>query len=192
MIDIIEKYNENGYIYLKKLKENNIPTIYVTRLCQKGVIRKVTRGVYIISNYIEDDLYINYLKNKDLIYTKNTALYLHNLSLKQFDTYQANFLYGKNVSRIKNIEYNILRNKEIFELGKTYVETAMGNLVPCYDKERAICNLFMSDFCDEEVKCYAINEYKNNYLNINKLYEYSKKLNIYEKVKNVFEVLLWE
>ena len=84
----------------------------------------------------------------------------------------------------------IPRNKEIYELGKEFVLTPMGNLVPCYDKERSICNIFMLDFCDEEVKAFAIKEYKNKHLNINKLYDYAKKLNIYDDVKNIFEVLL--
>jgi len=68
----------------------------------------------------------------------------------------------------------------------------MGNLVPCYDKERSICNIFMTNFCDEEVKAFAIKEYKNKYLNINKLYDYAKQLNVYDAVKNIFEVLLWD
>lgn len=192
MFEKIKKLNINGYIFNKVLKDNNIPTVYLTRLCKKGVIKKVTSGVYILSDYIEDEFYINYLKNKDLIYTNNTALYLQELTLKQLETYQVNFYYGKNVSNVRNLEYKVLRNKVIYELGKEFVVTPMGNLVPCYDKERSICNIFMLNFCDEEVKAFAIKEYKNKYLNINKLYDYAKKLNVYEDVKNIFEVLLWD
>lgn len=192
MFKKIINLNKNGYIFTKVLKDNNIPTVYLTRLCKKGLIKKVTSGVYILSDYIEDEFYINYLKNKDLIYTNNTALYLQELTPKQFENYQVNFLYGKNVSNVKNLDYKVLRNKSIYELGKEFVLTPMGNLVPCYDKERSICNIFMLDFCDEEVKAFAIKEYKNKYLNINKLYDYAKKLNVYDDVKNIFEVLLWD
>lgn len=192
MLEQIIKLNQNGYIFTKVLKENNIPTVYLTRFCQKGIIRKVARGVYILSEYVEDNFYINYLKNKDLIYTNNTALYLQQLTPKQFENYQVNFYYGKNVKNVKKLEYKVLRNKLIYELGKQFVETPMGNLVPCYDKERSICNLFMQDFCDEEVKTFAIKEYKNKYLNINKLYDYAKKLKVYNDVKNIFEVILWD
>lgn len=192
MFEKIKCLNQNGYIFAKHLKENNIPSIYLTRFCAKGLIKKVASGIYILADYIEDELYINYLKNKDLIYTSNTALYLQELTPKQFDTFQVNFLYGKNVLNVKNLDYKVLRNKMIYELGKEYVITPMGNFVPCYDKERCICNIFMTKFCDEEVKAFAIKEYKNKYLNINKLYEYAKKLNVYDDVKNIFEVLLWD
>ncbi len=192
MFEKIKNLNINGYIFAKSLKEKNIPTVYLTRLCKQGLIKKIASGVYILSDFIEDDFYINYLKNKDLIYTNNTALYLQELTPKQFEHYQVNFLYGKNVSNVKNLDYKVLRNKMIYELGKEYVLTPMGNLVPCYDKERCICNIFMLDFCDEEVKAYAIKEYKNKYLDINKLYEYAKKLNVYVDIKNIFEVLLWD
>ena len=95
MFKKIINLNKNGYIFTKVLKDNNIPTVYLTRLCKKGLIKKVASGVYILSEYIEDEFYINYLKNKDLIYTNNTALYLQELTPKQFEDYQVNFLYGK-------------------------------------------------------------------------------------------------
>ena len=192
MFEKIKKLNVNGYIFTKILKDNNIPTIYLTRLCKRGLIKKVAYGIYILSDYIEDEFYINYLKNKDLIYTNSSALYLHGLTHKQLDTYQVNFFYGKNVSNVKELDYKVLRNKKIYELGKEFVITPMGNVVPCYDKERSICNIFMTNFCDEEVKAFAIKEYKNKYLNINKLYDYAKQLNVYDAVKNIFEVLLWD
>ena len=162
MFKKIINLNKNGYIFTKVLKDNNIPTVYLTRLRKKGLIKKVASGAYILTDYIEDEFYINYLKNKDLIYTNNTALYLQELTPKQFENYQVNFLYGKNVSNVKNLDYKVLRNKSIYELGKEFVLTPMGNLVPCYDKERSICNIFMLDFCDEEVKAFAIKEYKNS------------------------------
>ncbi len=52
MFDKIKKLNKNGYIFAKTLKDNSIPTVYLTRLCQKGLIKKVTSGVYILSNYV--------------------------------------------------------------------------------------------------------------------------------------------
>lgn len=42
-----------------------------------------------------------------------------------------------------------------------------------------------------EVQTSFINEYKDNYLNIKKSYEYAKELKVYEKVRNVFEVIGW-
>ncbi len=57
MLEKIRKLNKNGYIFAKILKENNIPTVYLTRLCEKGLIKKVVSGVYILPDYIEDGFY---------------------------------------------------------------------------------------------------------------------------------------
>ena len=192
MFKKIIELNINGYIFSETLRNEKIPSVYLTRMCKKGMIKKIVRGIYILPNYIEDDLYINYLKDKDLIYTNNTSLYLQGLTQKHLEDYQVNFLYGKNVSNVKHLNYRVLRNKEIYELGKEFVKTPMGNFVPCYDKERSICNIFMMNFCDDEVKSYAIKEYKQKYLNIDKLYEYAKKLKVYDEIKNIFEILLWD
>ena len=37
---------------------------------------------------------------------------IEKLTPKQFEDYQVNFLYGKNVSNVKNLNYKVLRNKE--------------------------------------------------------------------------------
>lgn len=99
----LKKLNMNGYIFTKILKDNNIPTIYLTRLCKKVSIKRVAYGIYILSDYIEDEFYINYLKNKDLIYTNSSALYLHGLTHKQLDTYQVNFFMKKMFRMLKNL-----------------------------------------------------------------------------------------
>ena len=80
------------------------------------MIKKVAYGIYILPDYIEDEFYINYLKNKDLIYTNSSALYLHGLTHKQLDTYQVNFfaiIFSIFTKTILNISLN---NKTIYRI----------------------------------------------------------------------------
>ena len=61
-----------------------------------------------------------------------------------------------------------------------------------YDKERCICDLFLRpDEYDAEERVYAIEEYRARSLDLEKLYSCAKQFGVYEKVKNVFEVLTW-
>lgn len=84
----------------------------------------------------------------------------------------------------------VVSRKTYFTVGIIELNTQFGNKVRTHDKERCICDLFMrSDFYDYEDRVYAINEYKRNYLNIKKLYEYAKLFKVYEEVKNVFELI---
>jgi len=180
----------NGYIYSDLIKRNNVKTIYITRLISEGKLKKVARGVYITNDGVEDELFILNLQYKKMVYCGETALYLNQLSNKQSPSYEAMFPYGYN-NKVPGIVMKYTR-KEEYSLGVEYIRTMYGNLVKSYDKERCICDLFInSDKYDYEDRVYAINEYKNNYLDFNKLYSCAKKLGVYDKVKNVFEVIGW-
>ena len=83
MEEKIIKLNKNGYILAKDLKKNNIPSIYLTRLERHNAINKVHRGIYILNDVVEDEIYINSLVYSDLVYTNRTALYLNELTNRQ-------------------------------------------------------------------------------------------------------------
>lgn len=182
---------ENGYIFSKKLKEQNIPSVYITRMVKEGSIVKVAPGIYITKDVIEDMFYIYSMQYKSIVYDGQTALYLNKLTNRQFNGYQVIVPYGSKVINYK-FKVRTTRNKIFYDTGISNIETPYGNIVKCYDKERCICNLFLYNDFDEEEKSYAIREYKNNYLDIKKLYEYATILGCIEEMKNVFEVIIWE
>ncbi len=190
-LDIIKIANENnGYLYAELIKKYNIHTAYLTQLVKEGLLTRVARGIYITDQGIEDQLFIYSLTYHKMIYSGETALFLNNLSNKQIVNYEATMPYGTNIPKIKDVRIRQSR-KKTFLLGVTDVQTSFGNYVKTYDKERCICDLFMQNDYDYESVIYAINEYKDNYLNLKKLYEYAKVLKVYEKVRNVFEVIGW-
>lgn len=190
--DVINIANDNnGYIYSKLIKEHNIPTMLLTRLCREEALERVDRGIYITESGVEDELFINSIKYSRIIYSGETALFLNGLSNKQEPIYEFSIPYGTNAPRIEG--YNIRYSRSTsFEIGITEIATSFGNKVRTYDKERCICDLFVRpEHYDYEDRNFAIKEYANNYLNFKKLYSYAKKLNVYDEVKNVFEVIGW-
>ena len=101
------------------------------------------------------------------------------------------YYYGTHVPKIDGVVIRQSRSRH-FCLRITEIETAFGNKVICYNKERCICDLFIRpNNYDYEDRVYAIEEYKTNYLNFDKLYEYAKLLGVYKIVKSVFEVVGW-
>ncbi len=189
---IIKLANQNnGYLTPNLIKENGIYTSYIHRLVISEDLFKVERGIYITKQGIEDEYYINNLKYSNIVYSGDTAIFLNGLSNKQSPEKEVSIAYGVNIPKLG--EYTIKQTrKDTFYLGITMVETPFGNKVRCYDKERCICDLFIRpDNYDYEDRVYAINTYKKEYLNLDKLYDYASKLGIIEKVKNVFEVVAW-
>lgn len=48
----------NGFLRNKDLVDNNIPRVYLTRLVNNNVIERVSRGLYVKTNSLPDDLVI--------------------------------------------------------------------------------------------------------------------------------------
>ena len=189
-IELIEKIckGNNGYVTDQMVKKNKIPTIVITRLVRKGVLFKVARGVYLHKDYPEDQLFTFCLAYSKFVYSKNTALYLNNLSNRRMTKIYVNVPRNYNlnivpeglvINRVNEVNYN---------LGLIDLETPFGNKVKSYDKERCICDLFLFDNDLEEIK-FALNEYIKGSYDIVKLYEYAKQLKIYERVKLIIELL---
>ena len=75
--------NENGGILTASLmRENNIPTVYLTRLTREGKLKRVARGVYISREGIYDELFMLQTRFPKIIFSYETALYLLNLTDK--------------------------------------------------------------------------------------------------------------
>ena len=62
-------------------------------------------------------------------------------------------------------------------------------MVPCYDAERTICDVFRSEI-DAQDKQVAVKEYLKENKNIPKLMEYAKIFRVDKKIKQYLEALL--
>ena len=81
---------------------------------------------------------------------------------------------------------------ELFDLGRIDVATQFGNIVPCYNLERTICDLIRNRRrLDEElflstIKAYAADKSRNT----SRLGEYAEYMGIEDKVNKILEVIL--
>lgn len=179
--------NNQGYITNRITKDLGIPTIYLTRMTKSDEIKKVLRGIYVLPKIVEDELFIYYLKYSNIIYTGNTALVLNKMSNRSLKIIEANVMYNYNPHRITDFKVNRV-NEMNYNLGKEFVETEYGNKVPTYNKERVLCNIFINEDLDNEALNYAIRQAKIQKIDYEKLYEYSIKLNVYDKVRFLLEI----
>ena len=69
---------------------------------------------------------------------------------------------------------------ELFELGKTMLQTPAGNLVPCYDLERTICDVIRS-----RNKIGT-----ETFLSALKQYAYARQMRVSGVLRQYLEVLL--
>ena len=187
----ILKLFKNGYLTTKDVTNNNIPRAYLTKLIKEGKIERVGRGVYIKKNVLVDDFVILQSKSKYTIYSNTTALYLHGFSKRIPIKYDITVKSGYKGSLQKEKNVNLFYTKrELLELGVINYKLDSGNIIKVYDLDKTICDIIKNKKkIDAEIFNKAIREYfysKNK--NTLKLYEYAKKMNIYNKVRDTFEV----
>lgn len=185
-IDIIKaimKVN-NGYVTSKQITELGIHRMYLKIMLEKEMIDKISNGIYIDKNVYEDNFFTFQLKYPKVIYSRFTALYFFNLTEVNPTLYDLTCDYNYHVEEI-NKKHSIIRcKKDILYLGVVKVKTPLGNEVNAYDRERCICDIikYKNKLDLEQVK-KSVRMYVNDKnKNLNKLSEYSKKLNVYKEV----------
>lgn len=185
-IEIVEELmkKNNGYITSKELDMFDIHRMYLSIMQEKGIIEKVSPGIYIDSNKIEDNYYVFSLSMPNVIFSHMTALYFHGLSIKApNDVYDITVKrsYNSNHLRKHNVFYV---DNDIYELGLTEIETPMGNKVKTYDVERCICDIIRSkNRMDSEHVKHSVREYlKRKDKDLVKLSLYAEKLGVKEVV----------
>ena len=183
---------KNDYLTTKEVTDNNVPRTYLTKLIKKNKIERVSRGVYIKKNVLVDEFVILQSKSKYAIYSNATALYLHGFSNRIPIKYDITVKSGYKGSLQKERNVNLFYTKrELLELGVINYKLNSGNIIRVYDLDKTICDIIKNKKkIDAEIFNKAIREYfyskKKNTL---KLYEYAKKMKIYNKVRDTFEVL---
>ena len=182
--------NENyGYIRTRDFEKLGISRPSIQSYIDKKIIRKVSRGLYINNNLIEDEFYILQQKFSNIIFSHNTACYLLNLSDRAPYKIDVTTLNHNNISEDLEIHYVA---KDKLNIGIIEIESPYSNPIKIYNAERCICDILRSpDSVDLELYNKIINNYfKQKNKDLSTLEEYSKIFNVHEKFEHIMEVLI--
>ncbi len=102
VINYLEKIEElikqqHGTILSSDLDEYGIPRNYLQRFIIEGKLERCDRGVYVAIDAIEDEMFAMQKKYSKLIYSHETALFMHNLSERTPFEYSATVPSGYKV-----------------------------------------------------------------------------------------------
>ena len=181
----------NGYVTSKQITDLGIHRMYLKKLVEEKIIYKITNGIYLDSNKMEDSYYVLNIKFPNIIYSHMTALYFYGLSIKApFDHYDITIPRDYHNPSIKKHEI-FYANKDLYELGLTEVETPMGNKVRCYDIERCICDIIRSkNRMDIEHVKYSVRQYiKRKDKDLVKLSKYADVLGNKDEIMNFISMM---
>lgn len=183
-----------GILTSKVAGERGIDNKVLQRLCKDGAIERISRGIYLDANFIEDEYLVMQLRCKMCIFSHETALYLHGLNDRNPIELTVTVPSGYNTRLmvVKNKYKFFYVKKEMHEMGSISLKSNFGNLLKVYDIERTICDCIKkrkeldSDLVVSAIKAYMRLSDKN----LPKLLEYADKLNVKREIKQYMEVLL--
>jgi len=185
---------KKGVITTKEVENLGINRRVLPRMIEKRLIERVTNGVYIDIDTIEDTYFTSQATCRKGIFSNDTALYFHGLSDRTPIKYSFTIPSGYNTKLLKEKRYNFFYvKKELHELGAIEMKTPYGKIIKIYDVERTICDIIKNkDKLDISIVTDAIKDYvKLKNKDLIKLHKYAKLLNIDDKVTKYLEILLW-
>ncbi|MBD8914777.1 MAG: abortive phage infection protein [Pseudobutyrivibrio sp.] len=191
-LDVLTEKN-NGYLFTKDVEKEGISRTYLAKYVKNKNLEKVARGIYIREDIWPDELFILQQNYKRIVFSLETALYLHGLLDREYATIYVTLPANANQVglREKGIIVKQLK-KEFYLLGQTEVKTYFGNTVVIYDKERCICDLIKEK---EKIEVQTFQTAMKSYMrssdkDLTKLLSYASKLNMKEEVMKYIEVMI--
>ena len=184
---------QNGYLDTATASDMGFSRQSVYEFAKKNNLERVAHGVYASEEAWPDEMYVLSLKNNGMVYSHESALYLHGLMEKEPEKDSVTVRYGYNATHLRKKGLKVTTAKdEFFSLGISSAVTVFGNQVTVYDKERTICDIVRNkEKMDVQVFQTAMKEYmKSKDKKIPILMQYAAQLGVESKIRSYTEVML--
>lgn len=187
---VIEFLNSNhGYITTAEFLTLGMSKPLIQKFLDEGLIERVSYGLYMDNKILKDEYFILQKKYPLAIFSYNTALHILNL------TNRTPMKIDITVPRDKKVRgnYNIHRvSEKFYDIGIIEALSPSGNPVKIYNAERCICDILRTEGeFDLELQNRVLDYYFHSKdKDVDKLLEYAKVFNIYDKVNTIVEVMM--
>jgi predicted transcriptional regulator of viral defense system len=162
-------------------------------LVKSGNLERVIFGVYVLPDEFVDKMYAAQLRRPKIIYSHETALFLHDLTDRDPVSYTVTVPTGYGTTKLKRDGFTVFTIKrELHELGTTELTTMFGHAVAAYGLERTICDCLRSrsrmdiTIVTDAIKRYAERKDKN----LNTLIRMAEIFCVAKPLRSYLEVLL--
>ena len=194
-MDTLKNYiKENLVITNKEAEELGYTRHNLSELTKIGQLERLRPGLYQLKGKVIDDFVLISSNSNRIIFSHQTALYLHDISDRTPNVFHISVPQGYNASHIKK-RYEDLQvhyvKKDLYELGKAEIKSPQSNLIPVYDIDRTICDIIIErEKIDKQIFTDALKRYfKLPHRNLRRLIKYSRLLKIEEEIRKYMEVL---
>jgi len=183
----------NGTVTTAQANYAGISNERLRLLVKSGELERVSFGVYISPDEFVDKMYAIQLRRPRIIYSHETALFLHDLTDRDPIKYTVTVPTGYNATRLKEDGLKVFAIKrELHNVGVTRLSTMFGHMVVVYGLERTICDCLRSrNQMDIAVVTDAIKRYtRRKEKNLNTLMQMAETFSVTKPLRSYMEVLL--
>jgi predicted transcriptional regulator of viral defense system len=165
----------------------------LSKLERAGALERVARGQYILPDSFPDELYIWQRRMNLLVYSHETALFLHGMAERTPAKHSVTLPSNVRLSATFPGDIKVYFVKpELHGLGAVFLPSMMGHEIRAYDVERTVCDVVRSrNRLDDQTFIAAIKNYaamKNH--DFNRLGQYAEVFRITKILRKYLEVLL--
>ena len=185
--------NHNGIITNRQAAEAGLSRERLRKLTNSGVLERVAAGIFIAPEALPDKMYMEQQRKPKIIYSHETALFLHDLTDRDPINYSVTLPGGYNTSVIAYAGFKVFTVKrEYHQLGVVSMKTVYGNTIATYNLERTICDCVRSRHkMDIAIVTDALKRYsKRTDKNLNNLMDMAALFRITKPLRSYLEVLL--
>jgi len=189
-IDKLIKKNK-GYVTYSEAKKSGVSYNDIKKKIISGEVIKEEAGIYKLPDMYVDEYFTLQYRYPKGIYTLETALWLHGLSLTVPFEPIMSFPYGTNTKLIKDAGVKPVILRSNYNVGIIEVATPGGQKVKVYEKERTLVECLRPIYkMDVQIIAPAFKYYvAEGKINYTKLLKYAKMFRVEDKVLSYLEVI---
>lgn len=177
--------DNNNAVSCKLLLEKGLTKYQIKKLVNDNHIYRLKKGLYALKTEFEDIFFWYQKNNKYMVYSNETALYLHNLCDRFPNPLSVTTKKGFHLRNKSLKKYYV--NEDVLFVGVTEIVSPQGNIIYVYDKERTICDLVKNK---NRIELQSYIQGLQTYFitgkpNIRKLLKYAKQLKVENKLRDI-------
>lgn len=192
--EMIEKMlaENSGVLKTSEVVAAGISKEYFYQYVKRAGLEKVAHGIFISPGAWPDEMYLLQAQIPQVVYSHETALYLHGLEEREPVplTVTVEGKYNSQTLARKGVHV-IYVKKEWYELGLCDMISPGGHKIVAYDMERTICDIIRKrSEMDAAVFNYALIEYMRcKEKNLSRLMVYAEKMRLEKRIREIMGVL---
>lgn len=183
---------KNGVLRTREAIASGISKEGFYKLAKELGLEKASHGIFINPDEWADDMYLLQTQIPRVIFSHETALYLHDLSEREPDRLTVTVPAKYNNPRLlkKGVE-TVYVKPEWYPLGLSETMSPNGHPIAVYDMERTVCDIIRRrSSMDASTFNYALTTYmKRKDRNLSRLSAYSKEMRLEKRLWQVMGVL---